>query len=211
MNDADELQERSQHGHEAALDDGLAFVNTLAFDRGAALEQLPGVDDALHWLHDHELLHTDSMVALRHQFADDQEAADKRLARVHRVRAAMRELVDAAVERRPPEARALERINRVLRTPYTYELVPALDGVSLDHRHDGDPVEGALARLAESIAREVSQGDPARLRICSNDDCRWVFHDPSPSGRRRWCDMSTCGNRAKAARYRERKKLSSSR
>ncbi|MGI8533808.1 MAG: CGNR zinc finger domain-containing protein [Candidatus Limnocylindrales bacterium] len=211
MNDADELQQRSQHGHEAALDDGLAFVNTLAFDRGAALEQLPGVDDALHWLHDHELLHTDSMVALRHQFADDQEAADKRLARVHRVRAAMRELVDAAVERRPPEARALERINRVLRTPYTYELVPALDGVSLDHRHDGDPVEGALARLAESIAREVSQGDPARLRICSNDDCRWVFHDPSPSGRRRWCDMSTCGNRAKAARYRERKKLSSSR
>jgi len=211
MNDADELQQRSQHGHEAALDDGLAFVNTLAFDRGAALEQLPGVDDALHWLHDHELLHTDSMVALRHQFANDQEAADKRLARVHRVRAAMRELVDAAVERRPPEARALERINRVLRTPYTYELVPALDGVSLDHRHDGDPVEGALARLAESIAREVSQGDPARLRICSNDDCRWVFHDPSPSGRRRWCDMSTCGNRAKAARYRERKKLSSSR
>ncbi|CAN5653842.1 hypothetical protein BH18CHL1_BH18CHL1_05120 [soil metagenome] len=211
MNDADELQQRSQHGHEAALDDGLAFVNTLAFDRGAALEQLPGVDDALHWLHDHELLHTDSMVALRHQFADDQEAADKRLARVHRVRAAMRELVDAAVERRPPEPRALERINRVLRTPYTYELVPALDGVSLDHRHDGDPVEGALARLAESIAREVSQGDPARLRICSNDDCRWVFHDPSPSGRRRWCDMSTCGNRAKAARYRERKKLSSSR
>ncbi|MBA2489459.1 MAG: CGNR zinc finger domain-containing protein [Chloroflexi bacterium] len=90
-------------------------------------------------------------------------------------------------------------------------MVPALDGVSLDHRHDGDPVEGALARLAESIAREVSQGDPARLRICSNDDCRWVFHDPSPSGRRRWCDMSTCGNRAKAARYRERKKLSSSR
>jgi len=211
MNDLDELQERSQHGHEAALDDGLAFVNTLAFDRGAALEQLPGVDDALHWLHDHELLHTDSMVALRRHFADDQEAADKRLARVHRVRAAMRELVDAAVERRPPEARALERINRVLRTPYTYELVPALDGVSLDHRHDGDPVEGALARLAESIAREVSQGDPARLRICSNDDCRWVFHDPSPSGRRRWCDMSTCGNRAKAARYRERKKLSSSR
>ena len=211
MNDADELQQRSQHGHEAALDDGLAFVNTLAFDRGAALEQLPGVDDALHWLHDHELLHTDSMVALRHQFANDQEAADKRLARVHRVRAAMRELVDAAVERRPPEPRALERINRVLRTPYTYELVPALDGVSLDHRHDGDPVEGALARLAESIAREVSQGDPARLRICSNDGCRWVFHDPSPSGRRRWCDMSTCGNRAKAARYRERKKLSSSR
>jgi predicted RNA-binding Zn ribbon-like protein len=33
-----------------------------------------------------------------------------------------------------------------------------------------------------------------------------VFRDYSPAGRRKWCDMSTCGNRAKAARHRERQK-----
>jgi predicted RNA-binding Zn ribbon-like protein len=33
-----------------------------------------------------------------------------------------------------------------------------------------------------------------------------VFYDESPTGRRRWCDMSTCGNRAKAARHRARRK-----
>ena len=94
----------------------------------------------------------------------------------------------------------------MLRTPYTYHLVPSPDGVSLDHLHDGDPVEGALARLVESVAREVSQGHPERLRICANDECRWAFNDSSPTGRRKWCDMSTCGNRAKAARFRERHK-----
>lgn len=204
---AAEIQAR--HGHEADLEDGLAFVNTLETERGNPLEHLPSVADALLWFQEHEFLHKGTMVALMAGFADEPDDAERALARVHRVRAAMRELVDAAVDQRPPEPRALERVNRVLRTPYTYELVPAPDGVSLDHRHDGDPVDGALARLAESVAREVSQGDPARLRICANQECRWVFYDPSPSGRRRWCDMTTCGNRAKAARYRERRKQAS--
>ena len=43
-----------------------------------------------------------------------------------------------------------------------------------------------------------------RLRICANETCRWVFYDDSRTGRRKWCDMSTCGNRAKAARHRAR-------
>ena len=136
----------------------------------------------------------------------DPETADKVLARIRRVRAAMRELADATVERRPPEPRHLDRINRTLRTPYTYVLVPSADGLSMDHKHEGDPIEGALARLVESIAREVSQGHPERMRVCANPECRWVFHDTSRSGRRKWCDMSTCGNRAKVARHREKSK-----
>ncbi|HUR15988.1 MAG TPA: CGNR zinc finger domain-containing protein, partial [Candidatus Limnocylindrales bacterium] len=73
-------------------------------------------------------------------------------------------------------------------------------------RHEGDPIAGAMARLAEAVARELTQGDSKRMRICANDECRWVFRDYSPAGRRKWCDMSTCGNRAKAARHRERQK-----
>jgi predicted RNA-binding Zn ribbon-like protein len=32
-----------------------------------------------------------------------------------------------------------------------------------------------------------------------------VFEDESRAGRRRWCDMATCGNRAKVRRYRARR------
>ena len=131
----------------------------------------------------------------------------KTLERVRRTRAAMRELVDASVERRSPGKEQLAEINRALRTHYVYVLVPAPDGVSLDHRHEGDPVDGAMARLAESIAREVSQGYVDRLRTCANETCRWAFFDTSRTGRRRWCDMSTCGNRAKAARHRQRQRV----
>jgi predicted RNA-binding Zn ribbon-like protein len=136
----------------------------------------------------------------------DETRAERLMLRIRRVRAALRELLDATVEARPPTTGALRDVNRALRAPYIYELVPANDGVSLDHRHEGDAISGALARLAEAIARELTQSDKDRLRVCANDECRWVFRDNSPAGRRKWCDMSTCGNRAKAARHRERQR-----
>lgn len=43
-----------------------------------------------------------------------------------------------------------------------------------------------------------------RLRICDGHDCGWVFIDSSKNGRRRWCDMATCGNVAKARRHQQR-------
>ncbi len=204
--DASEHSRQAPHGHQADLQDGLDFVNTLELERGDPVDRLASPATALHWLREHGFLHDQTMERLATQFADDEEVGQRALGRIRRVRGAMREVLDATVERRPPDGQALERVNRALRTPYTYELVPAPDGVSLDHRHDGDPIDGALARLAESVAREVSQGEPERLRICANEECRWVFNDTSPTGRRKWCDMSTCGNRAKAARHRERRK-----
>ncbi len=126
------------------------------------------------------------------------------LARLRRLRAAMRGVLVSAVERKSPDLADLAEINRAMRTHYIYELVPAQDGISLEHRHQGDPVDGAMSRLAESVARELIQGMPERLRICDNPACREVCTDTSRTGRKRWCDMSTCGNRAKVARHRAR-------
>ncbi|MEU4395278.1 CGNR zinc finger domain-containing protein [Kribbella sp. NPDC023855] len=46
------------------------------------------------------------------------------------------------------------------------------------------------------LASELLTG-PARdhVRLCPGDNCGWLFLDPR--GRRRWCSMGTCGNRAK--------------
>ena len=195
----------ARHGHQASLEDGLDFVNTLAYDKALAQERLTDVHTAVTWLQDHALLHTETARAILGQCinAEDEE---RLLQRIRRVRGALRELLDAAVEQRPPAGSALREVNRALRAPYVIELVPATDGVSLDHRHEGDPISGALARLSEAIARELTGSHVQRLRVCANAECRWVFNDHSPAGRRKWCDMSSCGNRAKAARHRERQK-----
>lgn len=41
----------------------------------------------------------------------------------------------------------------------------------------------------------------AKVKRCANDQCQWLFIDDSKNGSRRWCSMSSCGNRAKARRH----------
>jgi predicted RNA-binding Zn ribbon-like protein len=38
-----------------------------------------------------------------------------------------------------------------------------------------------------------------RIKICPN--CHWLYFDESRNRSRRWCDMTVCGNRAKAQRH----------
>lgn len=194
------------HGHQVDLETGLAFINTLEFHKGEPVEHLDNAASALHWLYANNLLHRDMLDDELEQVGDDPRSGERIVGKVRRVRNAMRELVDAAVDHRPAGKRHVDEVNRALRTHYVTYLVPGPDGVSLDHRHDGNPIDGAMGRLAESIARELSQGHPERLRVCANDECRWVFNDTSRTGTRKWCDMSTCGNRAKVARHRARKR-----
>lgn len=63
------------------------------------------------------------------------------------------------------------------------------------------PVDLAAAR---SALRLVCQPEPERMKICPN--CEWLFLDKSRNRSRNWCDMTVCGNRAKARlHYRKRK------
>jgi predicted RNA-binding Zn ribbon-like protein len=110
------------------------------------------------------------------------------------------------VNARPADPAALAEVNRAIRARERIELVPEPDGVSIGHSHVGDPLDDALARLADPLVAEIQAGNADRVRICDNDTCRWLFYDESRAGRRRWCDMATCGNRAKAARHRARAK-----
>jgi len=43
--------------------------------------------------------------------------------------------------------------------------------------------------------------DTDRTRVCRGNHCGWLFIDSSKGGRRVWCDMATCGNTAKSARF----------
>jgi predicted RNA-binding Zn ribbon-like protein len=58
--------------------------------------------------------------------------------------------------------------------------------------------------VVESAADALVVGELGRVRRCADARCPRVFHDGTKNGRRRWCDMATCGNRAKAARHRVR-------
>lgn len=195
------------HAHDVSLDDTFDFLNTDDLENGFRLERLPTLDHALDWFVRRGVIHGEGADRVRDLAASSPEIAARDLLRIYAVRGALREVADAIVEERPPRPGALDTVNRALHARQVIELVPAPDGcVSVDHRHVGDPIDDALARLADPLVLELTTGHPERIRICDNDRCRWVFFDASRTGRRRWCDMATCGNRAKAARHRARSK-----
>ena len=63
-----------------------------------------------------------------------------------------------------------------------------------------------LAEIARSFADVLNSGKDARVKICRNDECRWVFYDRTKGKTRCWCSDKSCGNRERVRRARARSK-----
>jgi predicted RNA-binding Zn ribbon-like protein len=66
---------------------------------------------------------------------------------------------------------------------------------------------GAMGRLVAALYSAMQDEGWDRLKLCTDDSCRWVFFDRSKNHASRWCSMESCGNRAKARRFRQKRAL----
>lgn len=116
----------------------------------------------------------------------------------------LRELLrDLLAPRRPPSPAELAELNRVLgRRAQTLELVSNDAGFSLRERARPTGWPALLAQVVESYADLLVSGGLSHVRVCANPACSWIFHDISPGGRRRWCDVRVCGNLIKVRHFR---------
>jgi predicted RNA-binding Zn ribbon-like protein len=85
-------------------------------------------------------------------------------------------------------------------------LVYDRDGVGWSLPADGDELERPLWEIARSAADLLTSAETDRVKECASTTCEWVFLDKSRNRSRRWCDMSDCGNRAKARRFQAKKR-----
>jgi len=173
----------------------LDFVNTLAAGAQGPLELLHADADLWRW----------ARTGLPGERLAPQRASRTRLdPRVRALRTALHVLVLARIDGRAPPATALARLNSVLAEPER--------GTRLAHRagryvREHEPLRSVrelLACLARSAADLLVSESHTRLRRCAGPGCVLVFADVSKAGRRRWCSMSACGNRAKSRAHRER-------
>ena len=105
-----------------------------------------------------------------------------------------------------PPAADVERLNAALaQAPPRRRLAWAGDGLDW-HMEAAGAWEGVRARLLWSAADLLTGPRRARVRQCDNPECRYLFLDASKAGNRRWCDMASCGNRAKAHRHYRRRR-----
>jgi predicted RNA-binding Zn ribbon-like protein len=61
-----------------------------------------------------------------------------------------------------------------------------------------------LGPITLSALDLLLDADFSRIKQCHGNHCGWLFYDNTKNKSRQWCDMSVCGNRAKASALRAR-------
>jgi predicted RNA-binding Zn ribbon-like protein len=126
----------------------------------------------------------------------------KLLAGAHKLRAEIYHTVLRLAFGKGVPAASINGINEVLRHQTGYAELRRVRG-GYEKRAVAiytEPLQ-ALAPIAESAADLLCYGDPSLIRKCESPDCVLYFYDRSKNHSRRWCSMSSCGNRAKAAAH----------
>jgi predicted RNA-binding Zn ribbon-like protein len=180
----------------------LDFVNTDTGARGT--DALHDFDRFVAWLEAAHLLDAERAGSMQRRAIQQPAGALAVLGDAGRVRTVLRALAERGAVLAAPRADALCEINRVLgRSAGTRRVEQHADGsFARTFVPVGDAFAGLLIPVVESAADALILTELARVRRCADPRCGRVFQDETKNGRRRWCDMATCGNRAKAARHR---------
>ena len=152
-------------------------------------ERLNTPDDLARWL----------VAAGLADFRPDAGEADLKVA--IGLREAIFVLAGAVADGRSPPGEALATLNAAAAG------VPATPKREADGRVRLFGDAGAfLATLARHAVELFGGPQAGRIRQCASQTCTLFFVDTSRSGDRRWCSMSGCGNNAKVAEFRRRKR-----
>ncbi len=184
----------------------LDFINTDDVRRGARVDVLRDFEQLISWLEATTVLDGERAGGIRRRALQQPAGATASLADARRIRASLRALAERGAQASEIRLSALGEINRVLgRSAGTRRVEPRADGSFVrSFVPVGDAFAGLMIPVVESAADALVTGELSRVRRCADPRCLHVFFDSTKNGRRRWCDMSTCGNRAKAARHRRR-------
>jgi predicted RNA-binding Zn ribbon-like protein len=193
----------------------LDFANTADWHASEQpVEFLHTYGDLLAWGQLAGVLTEDEVASLSATATNHGNAAAAMLERAIAFREALYRLFSAHVRGGPVSQSDLELVNMEIADAYAHRrLVSAGGAFSWEWIMGRDTRD--LARIlwpvALSVAEVTTSPDLGRVRECAGDPCGWLFLDTSRSRSRRWCNMESCGNRAKARRHYERQRARASR
>ncbi len=185
----------------------VAFVNTVGARPNNRQIGASTYAELLSWGQQAGVLTASETQAMTRRAAEQPEEAEAVYQDAARLRLALFRLYVAVGAARELPAQDLRIFNQALGSGMAAAcLVPGEDGLVWDWSGEGDaparllwPVVHSAAELFTSLA-----GRPA-VRQCAAKGCTLFFVDRSPSQRRTWCEMKTCGHRENAlAHYRRR-------
>ena len=118
------------------------------------------------------------------------------------LRETIHRLFDAQAQGKAPAARDLDMLNNALAAaPARKTLKRGREGYEWEVDMKSGTALSLLAPVLWSAGDLLAGPKLGKVRRCANPECLYLFLDDSRAGKRRWCSMSACGNRAKARRH----------
>ncbi len=188
----------------------LDFVNTLD-DRfsGEPKELLKSYLDLARFAEDTGILDPMDVDRLFESSQTSPEAAKRVLTAAIQLREAMYAVLWAIVTKKPVPAAALFTLNQYVQGAAQHaRLVPDNGRFEWGFEEARGNFEAPLWPIARSAADLLASDQVPFVRACASKTCLWLFLDTSKNHRRRWCDMTKCGNRAKFRRFYARQRKS---
>jgi predicted RNA-binding Zn ribbon-like protein len=185
----------------------LDFCNSVGDRPRYRQEHLKSYEDLLNWTCQAALLDAERIARLAAEARRHPRPAAKAFAEAIELRESLYRIFSTLASGKPPARRDLATVNRQLSVAMQHLEVAAEDG-SFRWSWCGPAaaLDQMLWPVVYSAAELLITEDRVEFRECASDRCSWLFLDQSRTRRRKWCDMSTCGNRAKARRHYERQK-----
>lgn len=180
----------------------LDFANTVNGRDARPSDWLDGYARLVEWATLTRAFRRETLSSLRRMARADPRGARRALAAARSLREALFEILSTLARggSAPPAALAsLER--RWKRSVSASTLNPTSLGLAPVLRPERAGLEAVSSQIALWAVALLGEPASPRMRMCEGGDCSWLFFDTSKGGRRRWCDMATCGNISKARRH----------
>ena len=181
----------------------VAFVNTAGAGPKNRQQGVAGYDELVSWGQQAGVLSTLEAERLRRVAGDRPGEAEAAFARAARLRFDLARIFLATAKEESPPRDALDALNAALAEALTgLRLVPGEQGLTWGWGGDENALDRVLWPVLHSAGETlVAAAGRPQVRQCAAKGCALYFVDRSASRQQRWCDMKTCGSRAKALRY----------
>jgi len=172
---------------------------------GREKEGISNFEDLLTFMKSHHLLHEDEASDLHMFLFQNPGRCQKVVDTLINLRQSFRNVLTELSQGWPANPDFFADINKRLANYKSYHKVELSDqGMELKTIIDEAGPEKLMFPIVHDIADFLTSDHVEKTRACAGDNCDLYFVNQSRNGRRRWCSMSTCGNRAKVNAYLKR-------
>lgn len=184
----------------------LDFTNTESGRGGVEhLDHLQAAGDLVAWAAHANIIGEKDAALAQRIIKEQNKLAHRLVTRGRFLRETIQRINSNMAAGKPPAKRLLHSLAAIHSEMLaTAALAPQGDSYGWVWHPKAELTAAVLGPIALSALNLLTDGDFSRIKQCRGNHCGWLFYDSTKNKSRQWCDMSVCGNRAKASALRAR-------